>query len=74
MASFDIAKESAEGSLILFFGNLVSTAVIAIAAVLIARLLGPRGYGEYTLAFLLPGITQLFVGFGANLSVTRYSA
>ena len=48
--------------------------ITAIAAIFVARLLGPDGYGLYTLAFLIPGILSLFVGLGVNISVTRYVA
>lgn len=44
------------------------------AIILIARLLGPDLYGIYTLAFVIPGLLQLFVGLGVNTSVIRYSA
>lgn len=58
----------------LLVGNFVSTAVGAVAVILIARLLGPEQYGEYTLAFVVPGVLQLFVGLGVNSSVIRFSA
>lgn len=43
-------------------------------AIFLARLLGPDGYGLYTLAFVVPSILSLFVGLGVNISVTRYVA
>lgn len=72
--SIDVARESARGSLILFLGNLVSTILSAVATILIARLLGPSGYGLYTLAFVIPYTLQLFIGFGISFSATRYSS
>lgn len=74
MSGDEIARQSVRGSLILFVGNFVSTAISAAAIILIARLLGPPQYGVYTLAFVVPGLLQLFVGLGVNSSVTRYSA
>ncbi len=74
MSGEEIARQSVRGSLILFVGNFLSTAVSAAAVILITRLLGPPQYGVYTLAFVIPGLLQLFVGLGVNASVTRYSA
>ena len=50
------------------------TAVTAVAAILIARLLGPDDYGLYTLVFVVPSILSLFVGLGVGTAVTRYVA
>jgi O-antigen/teichoic acid export membrane protein len=47
---------------------------VTVATIVIARLLGPDGYGVYTLAFLVPAILLLFVGFGVSTAVTRYAA
>ena len=74
MAGLEIAKRSIRGSLVLFFGSLLSAVFSAIAIFLIARLLGPEGYGEYSLALIIPGLLQLFIGFGVNNSVIRYAA
>jgi len=72
MSSLGVAQASARGALILFAGNLVSTALVTVDIILIARLLGPEGYGAYSLALLVPSIIQLFVGFGVGSAVTRY--
>ena len=69
-----VAKQSAQGSIVLFAGNLTATAGQTVASILIARLLGPGQYGTYTLAFVIPSIFQLFVGLGVNTSVTRFVA
>ena len=74
MAGLDIAKRSVRGSLVLFVGNFGATAILAITSILIARLLGPAEYGVYTLALVLPGLMILFLGFGINNAVIRYSA
>ena len=72
--ALDIARQSVKGSLILFVSNLSATLINVIAVILVARLLGPSGYGTYKLAFLIPGILQLFIGFGALPAVIRYAA
>ncbi len=72
--ALDIAKRSVRGSLILFVSNLTATAINAVSVILIARLLGPTDYGVYSLALVIPGILQLFIGFGALPAVVRYAA
>lgn len=74
MSSVSVAQASARGTLILFVGNLLSTVVATVAIIIFARLLGPGGYGVYTLAFLVPSILQVFVGLGVGTAVTRYVA
>jgi O-antigen/teichoic acid export membrane protein len=74
LSDIDIARRSTKGSLILFGGNLISTGIIAVSSVVIARLLGPDAYGAYTLALLLPNILIGFVGLGVGVGVTRFSA
>ena len=72
--ALDIAKRSVKGSLILFVSNFSATLVALVAVILVARLLGPSDYGTYKLALLIPGLLQLFIGFGALPAVIRYAA
>jgi stage V sporulation protein B len=74
LSGMDIAKKSVRASLILFVGNFVSAVIGAVTIFLIARLLGPAPYGVYTLALVIPGFLQLFLGFGVGNSIIRYSA
>jgi len=69
-----IAQRSTRASVVLFAGNFVSTGILAVSSIVIARLLGPSSYGSYTLVLLIPQIFQLFVGFGVNSAITRFSA
>jgi len=73
-AGLDIAKSSVRGSVVLFIGNLTATVIGAITIILIARMLGPEQYGVYALALVIPGLLQLFLGFGVNNAVIRFSA
>jgi len=72
--ALDIAKRSVRGSLILFASNLAATAINAVTIIVVARLLGASDYGIYSLALVIPGILQLFIGFGALPAVVRYAA
>ncbi len=74
MSGTEIAQRSTRGSVILFAGNFVSTGLLAVSSIIIARLLGPSSYGSYTLVLLIPQIFQLFVGLGVATAITRYSA
>ena len=70
----EVRRQFVRGSLILFLGNFLATANNAVAVILIARMLGPNLYGLYTLALVLPGLFQLFIGLGVNSAVVRYAA
>lgn len=74
MSDIEVARQSAKASAILFVGNLTSTAILAVALIIVARLLGPDQYGAYTLVFLIPSALQLVAGFGVNFAVARQAA
>lgn len=69
-----VAKKSAQGSIVLFAGNLTATGIQTVAGILVARLLGPENYGTYSLAFVIPNIIVLFTSFGVNTAVIRFVA
>lgn len=70
----DLAKRSAEGSVILFIGNIGSTALGAVALILVARFLGPENYGLFVLSIAMPLLLQLFTHFGTRTAATRFVA
>ena len=70
----DIASQSAKGSLILFLGDAVSTIVLALGSILIARLLGPEGYGVYSLTFTAPAIFVSLISLGVDSAAVRFLA
>ena len=74
MSGTEIAQRSTRASVVLFAGNFVSTAFLAVSSIIIARLLEPASYGSYTLVLVIPQILQLFVGLGVVLAITRFSA
>lgn len=69
-----IAEEAARGGLFLLVGNAVSTLVLAIGSIVVARLLGPDAYGLYGLSLVVPSVFLLFTDFGVDAAVTRFSA
>jgi O-antigen/teichoic acid export membrane protein len=74
LSGVEVAQRSVRGSLFLLVGNLLSTAILAISSIIIARLLGPASYGSYSLVTLIPSIFQLFVGLGVSSAITRDSS
>jgi O-antigen/teichoic acid export membrane protein len=59
---------------ILTAGNYVSALIGAVSSIVVARVLGKELFGTYSLVLVVPGLLQLFLGFGVNNAVIRYSA
>ncbi len=67
-----IAEESARGSLSLFLGDFSSMIIMALGSILIARLLGPGGYGLYSLTLLTPALVTSLIELGMESSVVVF--
>ncbi len=63
-----------KGTYHLFIGNLVSTIVLAIVSIVVGRLLGPSGFGLYTIALIVPNYIYLVLRLGATTTISRYAA
>lgn len=70
----EIAGASTAGGFSVFLGGAISTLVLAVGSILIARMLGPAGYGLYTLAFVTPSVLGSLVGFGVDDVMIRFPA
>ena len=70
----DIARISAKGSFHFFWGLVVSTLILAIGTIFIARLLGSNLYGLYGVIFTAPTLISLFRDWGVNSAVTQFTA
>ncbi len=70
----DIGKASARGSLFLFLGKTSSTIIMAIASILVARLLGPENYGLYVVAMIIPSTLITLSDFGISSSLIKFCA
>jgi O-antigen/teichoic acid export membrane protein len=70
----EIAEESARGGFSLIVGTAASTVIGALVVIVIARLLGPSGYGLYTLAFVIPPLFASASDLGLTSAITRYAA
>ena len=69
-----IAQKAARGGLFLFVGNASSTVVLAVGAIIVARLLGPSSYGLYTLTVVTPALLISLSDAGINFALVRLPA
>lgn len=63
-----------KGAYHLFIGNIISTIILAVTAIIVGRLLGPDRYGLYTIALIVPAYAFLLLRMGVSSTITRYSA
>jgi O-antigen/teichoic acid export membrane protein len=70
----NIIRGTAQGTLILIIGQLITGVISTVTIIWLARVLGPTGYGNYTLALIPVSIALLFQDFGMNQSLMRFSA
>jgi O-antigen/teichoic acid export membrane protein len=70
----EVSRSSFRGSLLLFIGTLSSTIILAITAIVTARLLGPEDYGLYSIILTIPSILVTVSDLGISPALTRYSA
>jgi O-antigen/teichoic acid export membrane protein len=69
-----IAQKAARGGLFLFVGNTSSTVILAVGAIIVARLLGPFNYGLYSLTIAIPILLVAFSDAGMNYALVRLPA
>jgi O-antigen/teichoic acid export membrane protein len=69
-----IAQQSVAGGFYLVAGTAVSTIIGSVFVIIIARLLGPGGYGLYTLCWVLPALLASVADLGISSALTRYGA
>ena len=70
----EVAEDSARGGFFLIFGTAFATVILAIASILIGRVLGPELYGQYTLAFVVPQLLFLFTDLGISQGIVKFTA
>jgi O-antigen/teichoic acid export membrane protein len=66
-----IASQSTRGGIVLLAGNVIQTAAVAVASIIVFRLLGPNDSGLFALVVVALNIFLLFLGLGVTVSVTR---
>lgn len=70
----NIIEESAKGGFFLFIGYFTSLAILALGSMIVGRLLGPEGFGIFSLAFVVPSLILGFLDPGVGAALTRYTA
>lgn len=68
----NLAQEGILGTTTLFATNVLATGLAAINSIILARSLGPLGYGQYTLALTSIQMLLLATGLGLSTSITYY--
>ena len=69
-----LADESTRGGFSLFLGNTTAIFINALAAIVVARLLGPANYGLFSLSLVIPNLAVAVADLGLTPALTRYSA
>lgn len=70
----EIAERLSRGSVYVFASIVAIKILNLITSLVIARLLGPRDFGLYSILFALQNVVILVAGFGAAPVVTKYIA
>ncbi|HVI94703.1 MAG TPA: oligosaccharide flippase family protein [Anaeromyxobacter sp.] len=74
LAASPTARRVATGAFWTVFGSGASRLLALIAAVLLARRLGPASFGEYNLVQTTAGMMMALGGFGLNTTTTKFLA
>jgi len=69
-----MGKVSATGSFQLFIGKTVSTVIMAVGTIILARLMLPVEYGLYSIALIPPLMINLFQDWGISPAMTKFIA
>lgn len=69
-----VAEDSARGGFFLISGTVLATVILAVASILIGRVLGPELYGQYTLVFVVPQLLFFFTDLGINQGIVKFTA
>jgi O-antigen/teichoic acid export membrane protein len=70
----DAAADSAVGAVSLFGGQALAAFVAGLSSIALARLLGPSGYGRYSLSTTVAGFLALATDFGVSAALAREAA
>ncbi|MGQ9782013.1 MAG: flippase [Nitrososphaeria archaeon] len=70
----EIVESSAKGSIYLFFGYASSFILLGVGSIVVGRLLGPEGYGLFSLSLVVPSLILSLIDPGVGAATTRFSA
>ena len=69
-----VTEDSARGGFFLFSGSALATVIMAVAAIIVGRLLKADLYGQYNLVITVPAFVLLFTDLGISTGITKFSA
>jgi O-antigen/teichoic acid export membrane protein len=69
-----VGTSTAKGMYHLFLGNTSYALLVALSAVIVGRVLGPDGYGLYTVALIVPPFLFNTIRLGLDSAATRYAS
>jgi O-antigen/teichoic acid export membrane protein len=69
-----VAEDAARGGFFLISGSAFATIILAIGSIMIARILNPELYGQYSLVIVVPQIIFLFTDLGISQGITKFVA
>ena len=72
--ALDMGKTSASGSFALLIGVAVSSLIMAVGTIILARLMTTDEYGLYGIILIPPTMMNLFRDWGVNSAMTKYIA
>lgn len=70
--SSDALYEAASTAVMLAGGSFLSVLVAGLGSLVLARILGPEGYGAYSLVLAVPAFLMAFVDLGMSATMIRY--
>ncbi len=63
---------TSKDTVVVFAGNLLSVLFLALSAIVVARFLGPEGYGVYSVSLVVPSIVMIFSDFGIEAALIKF--
>jgi O-antigen/teichoic acid export membrane protein len=68
-----IAEASARSGFFLVSGTSIATIILAVASIVVGRLLGSEQYGQYTLVLVVTQLLLLFTDLGVNQGIIKFA-
>jgi len=69
-----LKTEIAGNNIIFTAGNLIAAVIAFVTSILLARYLGPEGFGLYSMVLVVSGIFIVFTDFPTGSAITRFSS
>jgi len=70
----DAARSTVRGGLYVLIGNVLSTGLLGLTSIVMARILGPEDYGLYSLALIPASLISSLIALGINSAIINFVA